>query len=57
MVRKFKLEKEELEGAPATNGNLKPKKFKHSVQKKIAKITLEPLRILCFTPCTHMSDG
>jgi len=34
MVRKFKLERGELEGAPATNGNLQPKKLKHNVQKK-----------------------
>jgi hypothetical protein len=31
MVRKFKLERGELEGAPATNGNLQPKKLKHNV--------------------------
>jgi hypothetical protein len=35
MVRKFKLEKEELEGTPTTNGNLQPKKLKHSVRNKL----------------------
>jgi len=33
-VRKFKLKKEELDGAPTTNGNLQPKELKHNVQKK-----------------------
>jgi hypothetical protein len=57
MVRKFELEREELEGALATNGNLQPKKFKHNVQKQIVEKTLEPLKIPCFTPCTHMSNS
>jgi hypothetical protein len=53
MVRKFKLERKELEGALATNGNLQPKKLKHNVQKKFIEKTLEPSKIPCFTPCTH----
>jgi hypothetical protein len=57
MVRKLKLEREEFEGARATNGNLQPKKLEHNVQKKITKKTLEPLRILCFTLCTHKSNS
>jgi hypothetical protein len=36
-MRKFKLKREELEGALATNGNLQPKKFKHNVQRKNGK--------------------
>jgi hypothetical protein len=40
-VRKFELKREELEGAPTTNGNLQPKKLKYNVQRKNCKKTLE----------------
>jgi len=37
MVRKFKLERKELEGALGINGNLQPQKLKHNVQKTNCK--------------------
>ncbi len=33
-MRKFELERKELEGAPATNRNLQPNKLEHDVQRK-----------------------
>jgi hypothetical protein len=33
-TKKFKLESLKLGGAPTTNENLQPKKFKHNVQRK-----------------------
>jgi hypothetical protein len=40
-MKKFKLKREELEGALATNGNLQPKKFITMCKEEIAKKTLE----------------
>jgi hypothetical protein len=42
-MRKFELEREELEGALVTNKNLQPKKLKHNVQKKATKKNFKAL--------------
>jgi len=57
MVRKFKLERNELEEHLQSIKTCNPKNSNTMCKEKIEKKIQKPLSILCFTPYKHMNNS